>query len=99
MARISPSTFGHGIGTLRLIGANPTRKKARPLATFPLAHIKRVRLVKRADGYYVQVAVKTERQITHELTGKQTGIDVGLKAFYTDSDGHTVANPRSSQQG
>ena len=26
-------TDGHGIGTLRLIGANPKRKKARPLAT------------------------------------------------------------------
>ena len=43
-------TDGHGIGTVRLIGANPQRTKARPLATFPLAQIKRVRLVKRADG-------------------------------------------------
>jgi hypothetical protein len=39
-----------GIGTVRLIGANPERKKARPLATFPISQIKRVRLVKRADG-------------------------------------------------
>jgi hypothetical protein len=43
-------TDGRGIGTLSLIGANPKRKYARPLATFPLAQIKRVRLVKRADG-------------------------------------------------
>ena len=43
-------TDGMGIGTLRIIGANPTRQKARPLATFPLAQIKWVRLVKRADG-------------------------------------------------
>ena len=43
-------TDGMGIGTLSIIGANPTRKKARPIATLPLAQIKRVRLVKRADG-------------------------------------------------
>jgi putative transposase len=87
-------TDGMGIGTVRLIGANPRRKKARPIATYPLAPIKRVRLVKRADGYYVQFAVKTDRQMAHAPTGKQTGIDVGLKAFYTDSDGQRVEHPR-----
>jgi putative transposase len=87
-------TDGMGIGTLRMIGTNPTRKYARPIATFPLAQIKRVRLVKRADGYYVQFAVKVERKLEHEPTGKQVGIDVGLKSFYTDSAGQTVANPR-----
>jgi putative transposase len=87
-------TDGMGIGTLRMIGTNPKRKKARPIATFPLAQIKRVRLLKRADGYYVQLAVKAERTLPHKPTGKQVGIDVGLKAFYTDSEGQTVANPR-----
>ncbi|HEY7125895.1 MAG TPA: transposase [Ktedonobacterales bacterium] len=87
-------TDGMGIGTVRLIGANPTRKKARPIATFPIGQIKRVRLVKRADGYYVQFAVKAERSLPHAPTGKQVGIDVGLKSFYTDSEGATVANPR-----
>jgi putative transposase len=53
-----------------------------------------VRLVKRADGYYVQFAVQAERTLEHHPTGKQVGIDVGLKAFYTDSDGQTVENPR-----
>jgi len=87
-------TDGQGLGTLRMIGANPKGKKARPIATFPLAHIKRVRLVKRADGFYVQFAVQAERKIAHQPTGKPVGIDVGLKAFSTDSDGNTVANPR-----
>ncbi len=87
-------TDGIGIGTLRLIGANPKRKKARPLAPFPLAQMKRVRIVKRADGYYVQVAIQAERKIDHQPPDKAIGIDVGLKAFYTDSDGHTVTNPR-----
>jgi len=80
-------TDGHGIGTLRLIGT-------RVIETFPTEQIKRVRLLKRADGYYVQFAVQADRQITHEPTGVQVGIDVGLKAFYTDSDGNAVANPR-----
>jgi putative transposase len=81
-------TDGTGIGTVRLIG------KKGNIETYPLAQIKRVRLLKRADGYYVQFAVQTERTSEHTPTGKQVGIDVGLKAFYTDSDGATVANPR-----
>ena len=72
---------------MRLIGK-------RTIETFPLAHIKRVRILKRADGYYVQFAVQTERTVPHEPTGRQIGIDVGLKAFYTDSDGVAVPNPR-----
>jgi putative transposase len=38
--------------------------------------------------------VKAERTLPHAPTGKQVGIDVGLKSFYTDSEGNTVANPR-----
>jgi putative transposase len=87
-------TDGVGIGTVCLMGANPKRKKARSIATFPLTQIKRVRLVKRADGYYCQFAVQAERRIDHQPTDKAVGIDVGLKAFYTDSDGATVSNPR-----
>ena len=41
---------------MRLIGK-------RTIETFPLAHIKRVRILKRADGYYVQFAVQTERTV------------------------------------
>ena len=50
-ATSSPSPMGMGIGTLRLIGT-------RSIETFPTEQIKRVRLLKRADGYYVQFAVK-----------------------------------------
>jgi putative transposase len=82
-------TDGCGIGCLRLVG-NPKQK----IAAFPLEQIKRVRIVHRADGYYVQFGVKAERAIVHQPTGKQVGIDVGLKAYYTDSDGNTVDNPR-----
>jgi putative transposase len=57
-------------------------------------HIKRVRIVKRADGYYCQLAVQARRRIEHTLTERAVGIDVGLKSYYTDSDGMSVANPR-----
>jgi putative transposase len=80
-------TDGHGIGTLRLIGT-------RSIATFPVEHIKRVRLLKRADGYYAQFAVQADRQAPHAPTGSQVGIDMGLKSFYTDSDGGAAPNPR-----
>ncbi len=76
-----------GIGRLRLIGT-------RDIATFPIKQIKRVRLLRRADGYFVQFLVQAERHIQHIPTGKQIGIDLGLKAFLTDSEGHPVANPR-----
>ena len=82
-------TDGCGIGRLRLVG-NPKQQ----IAAFPTEQIKRVRIVHRADGYYVQFAIKAERCIVHQPTGKQVGIDVGLKAYYTDSEGKTVDNPR-----
>ncbi|HEY7358373.1 MAG TPA: transposase [Ktedonobacterales bacterium] len=84
-------TDGHNIGTVRLMGT-------RSIETFPTKQIKRVRLVKRADGLYVQFAVQADRRIAHQPTDKAIGIDVGLKAFYTDSDGATVANPRYLRQ-
>jgi putative transposase len=82
-------TDGCGIGTLRLV-CNPKQQ----IEIFPPKQIKRVRIVRRADGYYVQFGVQADRKIEHNSTGTQVGIDVGLKAYYTDSDGHTVENPR-----
>jgi putative transposase len=68
--------------------------KKQSIETFPLEKIKRVRIVKRADGYYCQFAVQAERRIAHSPTNHARAIDVGLKSYYTDSDGTTVANPR-----
>jgi putative transposase len=82
-------TDGCGIGCLRLMG-----NKKQSVETFPIKEIKRVRIVRRADGYYCQFAVQAERKIEHIPTGKQVGVDVGLKAYYTDSDGNTIENPR-----
>jgi IS605 OrfB family transposase len=82
-------TDGCGIGRLRLVG-----DKKQAVATFPVQQIKRVRIVKRADGFYCQFAVQAQRRIEHSPTERALGIDVGLKAYYTDSDGNTVENPR-----
>jgi putative transposase len=82
-------TDGYGIGRLKLVG-NPNQR----IKEFPKSVIKRVRIVRRADGYYCQFCIDTERKVEHVASGKQLGIDVGLKSFLTDSDGNTVSNPR-----
>jgi putative transposase len=66
----------------------------RDLHFYQLTQIKRVRVVRRADGYYVQFCIDAERNEKREPTGQTIGLDVGLTHFYTDSDGNTVENPR-----
>ena len=80
-------TEGCGLGRVRLVGT-------RAIETFPGQQIKRVRRLRRADGYYVQFCVDAERHVAHLPTGRQVGIDLGLRTFYTDSEGQTVPNPR-----
>jgi len=76
-----------GIGRLKLKGTWD-------LNFYQLDQIKRVRLVRRADGYYVQFLVNAENKVDIGLTGKMVGLDVGLCEFYTDSNGHTEPNPK-----
>jgi putative transposase len=82
-------TFSDGFkaGTFKLWGT-------RDLHFYQLKQFKRVRVVRRADGYYCQFCIDHERLVRREPTGKTIGIDVGLNHFYTDSNGETVANPR-----
>ncbi len=61
---------------------------------YQLTQIKRVRVVRRHDGYYAQFLIDHTREENKELTGKQTGLDVGLNHFYTDSSGEKIDNPR-----
>ena len=45
--------------------------------------------------YFVSLCVEMDKEkLMSANDGKQIGIDVGLKEFYTDSNGNTVANPR-----
>ncbi|PHX53787.1 transposase [Tychonema bourrellyi FEM_GT703] len=78
---------GFAAGKFKLIGS-------RDLHFYAPEEIKRIRIVRRADGYYAQFCINVERKEELVLTGKAIGIDVGLNHFYTDSNGETVANPR-----
>ena len=66
----------------------------RTLVYYSEQQIRRVRVVRRCDGYYCQFLIDVERQQNHEPTGQVTGIDLGLKEFYTDAQGNTVDNLR-----
>jgi len=55
--------------------------------------------VRRADGYYVQFVINIERQVDVKPSGKTIGLDVGLKEFYTDSNGYSEPNPRFYRKG
>ena len=69
-------------------------KLHRPLEGTP----KTAHLVLRADGHwYVLIVCETEplpEPLPSSCSHPDIGIDVGLKSFLTDSEGHTVENPR-----
>jgi putative transposase len=81
-----------GIGRLKLKGT-------RDLHFYQINQIKRVRLVKRADGVYIQFCIDVDRSEDIEPTGKIVGLDVGLKEYYTDSEGVMVENPKFLRSG
>lgn len=82
-------TDGFQAGRFKLLGS-------RDLGYYnPKDDIKRVRVVRRADGYYAQFSIKCDNRQDVEPTGKAIGLDVGLKEFYTDSNGVMVENPRN----
>lgn len=80
------------IGRLKMLGT-------RDLNFYSSDQIQRVRLVKRATGYFVQFVVKVDRSEPLEPTGSVVGLDVGLESFYTDSNGAKVENPRFYRKG
>ncbi len=75
------------IGRMKLIGS-------RDLHFYDKKLIKRVRLIRRADGFYAQFCLDVERNENTASTGKTIGIDLGLNHFYTDSNNNQVDNPR-----
>jgi putative transposase len=81
-----------GIGILKLIGTWD-------LAFYSEDQIKRVRVVRRADGYYCQFIISVDVKVETEPTNKTIGLDVGLESFYTDDQGNKVENPRFLRKG
>jgi len=55
--------------------------------------------VKRADSYYVQFCISVDRTEILPATGNTIGLDVGLKSFYTDSNGTEIENPKFYRAG
>ncbi|PPS43491.1 RNA-guided endonuclease TnpB family protein [Chroococcidiopsis sp. TS-821] len=87
-------TDKNGIGTLTLKGGWD-------LNFYPIDQIKRVKIVRRADGYYAQFSINVDvRKYVKQLEPTQecVGIDVGLKYFYADSKGNTVDIPQYYRQ-
>ncbi len=80
-------TDGFAAGKFKLVGS-------RDLHFYAPSEIKRVRVIRRADGYYAQFCINVERIEEVEPSGKTVGIDVGLNHFLTNSTGATVPNPR-----
>jgi putative transposase len=80
-------TDGFKVGTFKLLGT-------RDLNFYQSEEIKRVRVLKRADGFYCQFLINIERSEPQSPTGKAVGIDLGLEFSYTDSEGNQIENPR-----
>ncbi|MCC5655633.1 transposase [Nostoc sp. XA010] len=76
-----------GIGTLKLKGTYD-------LNYYDMKQIKRVRLVRRADGYYAQFAISVDQKVEAQPTGQVVGIDLGLKYFIADNKGWIEPSPQ-----
>jgi len=58
-----------------------------------------VRLVKPADGVYVQICIDVDKQENTQPSGNTIDLDVAPKEYYTDSNGVMVENSRFLRQG
>ena len=76
-----------GIGTLKLKGTYD-------LNYYDIKQIKRVRLVRRADGYYAQFAIDVKIRVESEPTCQAVGLDLGLKYFLADNKGNVEVAPQ-----
>ncbi|MBD0261195.1 MAG: IS200/IS605 family element transposase accessory protein TnpB [Tolypothrix sp. T3-bin4] len=76
-----------GIGEVKLLGKWD-------IHTYAVKLIKRVRLVRKADGYYCQFAVDIEVTTESRMADGELGLDVGLEYFYSDSNGYHEESPR-----
>lgn len=81
-------TDGFGIGSLSLYCNKETR-----VDLFRLK-INRVRVVRKADGYYAQFCFDADRKEEGEYTGNVVGLDLGLKYFTKDQNDNAVIYPQ-----
>lgn len=77
----------NNIGSLKLKGTYD-------LNFYQLEQIKRVKIVKRADGYYVQFSISVDVVIQSQPTFHTVGLDLGLKYFLADSGSNVEESPQ-----
>jgi putative transposase len=75
------------IGTLKLKGTYD-------LNHYDIKQIKRVRFIRRADGYYAQFAIDVDLKVETQPTGQIVGLDLGLKYFIADDKGNVEQSPQ-----
>lgn len=75
------------IGELKLLGKWD-------IQSYDVKDIKRIRLIRRADGYYAQFCIGIDVVDIQPKTGEEIGLDVGIESFYTDSNGQQEPNPK-----
>lgn len=81
-------TDGFEAGTFSIFCNNETQKDLHRLK------INRVRVVRRADGYYAQFCFDADRKEKGEYTGNVVGLDLGLKFFTKDQNDNAVIYPQ-----
>jgi putative transposase len=81
-------TDGFEIGTLSIFCNNETQEDLHRLK------INRVRIVRRADGYYAQFCFDADRKEQGEYSGNVVGLDLGLKFFTKDQNDNAVVYPQ-----
>jgi putative transposase len=85
--KVIPFSDKKGIGTLMLKGTYD-------LNYYDIKQIKRVRLVRRSNGYYAQFAIDVDLKVETQPTGRVVGIDLGLKYFIADDKGNVEPAPQ-----
>ena len=81
-------TDGFEAGTFSIFCNNETQEDLHTLK------INRVRVVRRADGYYAQFCFDVDRKEKGEYTGNVVGLDLGLKFFTKDQNDNAVIYPQ-----
>jgi putative transposase len=81
-------TDGFEIGSFSLFCDSETREDLLTLK------INRVRVVRRADGYYAQFCFDGDRKEAGKCTGNVVGLDLGLKYFTKDQNDNAVVYPQ-----
>jgi putative transposase len=86
--KIITFTDGFKAGSLSIFCNSSTREDLLTLK------INRVRVVRRADGYYAQFCFDADRKEVGEFTGNVVGLDLGLKYFTKDQNDNAVIYPQ-----